>query len=169
MNDVDTVETERLIGRRIEPGDFDLLCQLLQYPQVAATLGGVRSDEEVREFLAAHLGHWERLGFGRWMWHSKADGRFVGRAGLYTQNLDGRDEVEVGYALLPEFWGQGLATEMARMSLDIGFSQIGLPEIISFTMPTNLASRRVMEKCGLVFERALNWKDVPHVLYRLKR
>jgi ribosomal-protein-alanine N-acetyltransferase len=169
MNNVDTVETERLIGRRIESGDFKLLCQLLQNPQVAATLGGVRTDEEVREFLAAHQAHWERLGFGRWMWHSKADGRFVGRVGLYTQNVDGRDEVEVGYALLPEFWGQGLATEMARLSVDIGFSQLGLPEIISFTMPTNLASQRVMEKCGLVFERALVWKDVPHVLHRLKR
>jgi [ribosomal protein S5]-alanine N-acetyltransferase len=169
MNNVDTVETERLIGRRIEPGDFRLLCQLLQNPQVAATLGGVRSDDEVREFLSAHLAHWERLGFGRWMWHSKADGRFVGRAGLYTQNVNGKDEVEIGYAVIPEFWGQGLATEMARVSIEIGFSQLGLPEIISFTMPTNLASRRVMEKCGLVFERELDWKSLPHVLYRLKR
>ena len=169
MKNLDAVETKRLTGRRIQSGDFDLLCQLLQNPQVAATLGGVRSDEEVREFLAGHLAHWERLGFGRWMWHSKTDGRFVGRAGLYTQNVDGRDEVEVGYALLPEFWGQGLATEMARLSIDIGFSQLGLPEIISFTMPTNLASRRVMEKCGLVFERVLDWKNVPHVLYRVKR
>jgi [ribosomal protein S5]-alanine N-acetyltransferase len=169
MKNLDAVETERLTGRRIQLDDFDLLCQLLQNPQVAATLGGVRSDEEVREFLAAHLAHWERLGFGRWMWHSKTDGRFVGRAGLYTQNVDGRDEVEVGYALLPEFWGQGLATEMARLSIGIDFLQLGLPEIISFTMPTNLASRRVMEKCGLVFERALDWKNVPHVLYRAKR
>jgi [ribosomal protein S5]-alanine N-acetyltransferase len=169
MIHLNAIETPRMLGRRTQPEDFDLLRQLLQNPQVAATLGGVRTDDEVREFLTVHVGHWERLGFGRWMWHSKADGRFVGRAGLYTQTIDGRDEIEVGYALMPEFWGQGLATEMARASIDIGFSQLGLAEIISFTMPTNLASRRVMEKCGLIFERALDWKNVPHVLYRLKR
>jgi RimJ/RimL family protein N-acetyltransferase len=169
MNNLDTVETDRLTARRPHVDDFSLFCQLLQNPQVAATLGGVRSDEEVREFLAIHLEHWNRHGFGRWMWYSKADGRFVGRAGLYTQNVDDKDEVEVGYALMPEFWGQGLATEMARASVNVAFEQLGLADSISLTMPTNHASRRVMEKCGFTFERDLVWKNVPHVLYRLKR
>ena len=71
--------------------------------------------------------------------------------------------------LMPEFWGQGLATEIAQASIGIAFNELGLSDVVSFTLPTNLASRRVMEKCGLTFERDIEWKDLPHVLYRLKR
>ncbi len=87
MNNVDTVETERLIGRRIRPGDFDLLCQLLQNPEVAATLGGVRSDEEGREFLAAHLEHWERLGSGGGCGIAKRMGGLLGGLGCTRKTL----------------------------------------------------------------------------------
>ena len=169
MKNLDTVETERLTGRRIQSDDFDLLCQILQNPQVAATLGGVRSDEEVQQFLAKNMDQWSQHGIGRWMWCSKADGRFVGRGGLHHVELEGCGEVEVGYALLPEFWNQGMATEIARASIDVAFNDLEMADVVSFTMPTNLASRRVMEKAGLVFERDIIWADLPHVLYRLKR
>lgn len=169
MKTLDTLETERLTGRRIQSGDFELLCRLLQNPIVAATLGGVRSDEEVQQFLAKNLAQWNRYGIGRWMWHSKADGRFVGRGGLHHVEVAGREEIEIGYALVPEFWKQGLATEIAKASISVGFNDLNVAELVSFTLPTNLASRRVMEKCGLSFDREIVWSELPHVLYRLKR
>jgi ribosomal-protein-alanine N-acetyltransferase len=169
MKKLDTLETDRLLARRIQPDDFDLLRQLHQNPQVAATLGGLRSDEEVREMLARHVDHWNRHGFGLWLWHTRADGSFVGRGGLHSVFVGGHDEIEIGYALMPEFWNQGLATEIAQASVNVAFNDLGLSELVSFTLPTNLASRRVMEKCGLSFERDIVWKDLPHVLYRLKR
>jgi [ribosomal protein S5]-alanine N-acetyltransferase len=169
MKNLDALETNRLTGRRIQPDDFDLLCLLLQNPQVAATLGGVRSDEEVHQFLVKNLEQWNRHGIGRWIWHYKANGRFVGRGGLHHVEIEDREEVEIGYALLPEHWNQGLATEIAQASIDVAFNGLGAAEVVAFTLPTNRASRRVMEKCGLTLERDIVWQDLPHVLYRLRR
>jgi ribosomal-protein-alanine N-acetyltransferase len=169
MKNVDTLETERLVGRRVRPDDFDLMRRILQDPLVAATLGGVRSDEEVRDFLARNLKQWDQHGYGRWMWHSKKDGGFVGRGGLLNIELEGREQIEVGYAIVPEFWNQGLATEIARESIRIALEELDMPILVCFTMPTNLASRRVMEKAGFIYERDFVWQNVPHVLYWLKR
>src|SRR5262249_23709781 len=113
--------------------------------------------------------HWRRYGFGKSIWSLKANGRFVGIAGLRKVVVEGQDEVEIGYAILPEFWRQGFATEIAMACANVAFTTPGLTELIAFTLPTNFASRRVMEKCGFVFERDIVWKDLPHVLYRLKR
>lgn len=169
MKSIENIETDRLIARRILPDDFLENDRMHQNPRVMATLGGFRSEVQTRQMLADHHDHWIRNGFGPWMWFSKADRQFVGRAGLKRSVVEGRDEVEIGYALMPEFWGQGLATEIAAASVNIAFTQLGLTDLVSFTLPTNLASRRVMEKCGFTFERDIVWKDLPHVLYRLKR
>jgi RimJ/RimL family protein N-acetyltransferase len=93
--------------------------------------------------------------------------RFIGRGGLRRAPIDGKDEVEVGYALVPEFWGQGLATELALASVRVAFDVLKVPEIVSFTLPTNRKSRRVMEKAGFQYQRDFIWADLPHVLYRL--
>ena len=76
-------------------------------------------------------------------------------------------EVEVAYALRVESWGNGLATEMARAAVQVAFANLGLPDLVAFTLPTNVASRRVMEKAGFAFERDVVHADMPHVLYRL--
>jgi RimJ/RimL family protein N-acetyltransferase len=169
MATIDFVETPRLIGRPPTPADFSLLCQLHQNAAVTATLGGSLSDEQVRQRLADHIAHFNRHGYGLWIFCSKADGSFVGRGGLRNVFVGGHDEVEVGYALLPEFWNQGLATEIAQASVKIGFGECQLSQLVSFTLPTNVPSQRVMEKAGFHFERDIVYKDLPHVLYRQKR
>ncbi|HWY86280.1 MAG TPA: GNAT family N-acetyltransferase, partial [Gemmataceae bacterium] len=78
------------------------------------------------------------------------------------------DEIELGYGLLTEFWGQGLATELAAASVRAAFDALKVPEIVSFALPTNKASRRVMEKVGFQYEKEVVWADLPHVLYRLR-
>jgi [ribosomal protein S5]-alanine N-acetyltransferase len=71
--------------------------------------------------------------------------------------------------LMSEFWGRGLATELARESLRVAFDVVGVDSMVSFTLPTNRASQRVMEKVGFVYERDGVWADLPHVFYRLTR
>jgi ribosomal-protein-alanine N-acetyltransferase len=132
-----------------------------------ATLGGIRSDEETGLLLARNLEHWERHGFGLWVLRDENDGRFAGRAGLRHVRVGGADEVELAYALMPEFWGRGLATEIVGAILSLAFGRLGLPEVVCFTLPTNAASRRVMEKAGFTFERDVIHADLPHVLYRI--
>ena len=153
MHRIAEFETARMHARPMRGDDFDPLLRMYQNAEVTATLGGKRTAEQVREYLDDQLLHFARHGYGFWMFHAKADGRFVGRGGLRNIFVGGNDEVEVGYALMPEFWRQGLATEIAQASVQIGFAQCELSELVSFTMPTNTASRRVMEKVGFVFER----------------
>lgn len=81
------------------------------------------------------------------------------------------DEVEVAYALMPAFWGRGLATEIAGALLKVAFQQLALAQLVTFTITTNQASQRVMEKVGFTFERELvhGARGSPHVLYRIMR
>ena len=79
------------------------------------------------------------------------------------------DEVGLVYLLyvLPEYWGRGLAVEASSEALGVGFDLVGLESIVAFTLLENARSRRVMEKCGLTYERDIVWHGNPHVLYRI--
>jgi [ribosomal protein S5]-alanine N-acetyltransferase len=72
--------------------------------------------------------------------------------------------VELAYALVAEYWNRGPAPEMARAVTDLAFERLGLTNVVCFTLPTNLASRRVMEKVGFAFERNLVHAGLPLVL-----
>jgi ribosomal-protein-alanine N-acetyltransferase len=133
-----------------------------------ATLGGLHSDEETANYLRDNLDHWDRYGYGMWVFRDRADGRFVGRAGLRNTRVGGNDEVELAYALVAEYWGRGLATEIAKEILKLAFERLDLEGIVCFTLPTNLASRRVMAKVGFEYERDVVHAGSPHVLYRIK-
>ena len=166
MPDVSSFETARLRAERLRADHFDVLARMHQDPRMMATLGGLRSAEETRRRLIDHLAHWDRYGFGLWLATDRNDGTFAGRGGLRHVHVGGNDEVELAYAVAAERWGQGLATEMAAAMLAIGFRDLGLPEVVCFTMTSNLASRRVMEKLGFTYERDIVYANLPHVLYR---
>jgi RimJ/RimL family protein N-acetyltransferase len=95
------------------------------------------------------------------------DGAFAGRAGLSTCRVVGEQTVELAWALVGDAHGRGLATQAAQAAVEEA-RRIGLPEVVSFTVPDNVASRRVMEKAGLVFDRDITHAGLPHVLYRLR-
>lgn len=90
----------------------------------------------------------EREGMGVFATERRADGAFVGWHAL--KPLPTTDEIEVGYRLLPEHWGQGYATEGARALVKHGFETLGLERIVVIALPENTASLRVMEKVGMV-------------------
>lgn len=165
----ETFRTDRLVAERMRAEHLEELCRMHQDAKVMATLGGLRSDERTRQELCQHLDHWERHGYGLWVFRTQVDGRFAGRGGLRNVDVGGHDEVELAYALMAEFWGKGLATEMAQAILRVGFEQLCITEVVAFTLPTNRASRHVMEKLSFTFERDIVHADLPHVLYRLKR
>jgi RimJ/RimL family protein N-acetyltransferase len=169
MNVIETFRTNRLTAERLRPDHVSDCCRMYSDTRVMATLGGVRSDEETREWLQQNLEHWERHRFGLWVFRDQSDGGFVGRAGLLHVQVEGTDEVELSYALRSEYWGRGLATELARACVQIGFEQLGLASVVAFTLTTNRASQRVMQKVGFTFERDISHAGLPHVLYRLCR
>ncbi len=160
-------QTERLLLVRPTAADRDDILRMYSDSQVMATLGGMKPEAVMLERFALLLRNWEQDGFGLWIMRDRDTGAFVGRGGLRRLTLDGKSEVEVGYALLPEFWGHGLATELAKESIRAAFEELHLPDLVCFTLLTNRASQRVMEKAGFRYERDGTYANLPHVFYRL--
>ncbi len=167
------MRTDRLIAERLRPKHFDELRRMHRDPRVMGSLapagapnGGVLSDEKTRRFLHTHLDHWDRYGYGLWAFRDRANSRFVGRAGLVNIHVGG-DEVELAYALVAEYWGRGLATEIAKEILTGAFERLGMEKVVCFTLTTNRPLQRVMEKAGFEYERNVVHAGLPHVLYRI--
>ena len=142
---------------------------MLLDPRVAETLWSPRETRtrgEVRAGLQRKLLHWQHHGFGQWFFRDRATGAMVGRGGPQHTMASGRDEIELGWVIVPERWGEGLATELACAALDAVFGPLALDDVIAYTQPDNLASRRVMEKSGFVYERDITVQSEAFVLYR---
>jgi RimJ/RimL family protein N-acetyltransferase len=92
----------------------------------------------------------------------------VGYVGLSDDFVEGEPAVEVGWSIHPERQGEGFATEAAGASVEWGFEVCGLEEIVSFTLPSNVASRRVMGGIGMEHVRDVDRAGLPHVLYALR-
>ena len=163
------VETGRLLAEPITAAHEQELCALLGDPRVGAMLGGTLSPARVAASIERQREHWERHGFGLWMWRERATGAAVARGGLFRTHVGGRDEVEVAWAVMPDRWGEGFATELGAASVAFGFERLALRDVVCFTLPHNRASRRVMDKLGFEFERDVLHAELPHVLYRLAR
>ncbi len=166
---IDRIQTERLFLQRINQDHLTDLCALHSDPKVMATLGGIRNNIETRSFLEQQLTYWNQYGYGEWVVFEKTSDCFIGRCGLRRMILNNRDEVEVGYKLLSDFSGRGLATEMAETTISVAFEELRLPELVCYTAQNNQASIRVMEKVGFCYETDIVKNNQRHVFYRLKR
>ena len=134
-----------------------------------ALLGGVRDKAGTVAYLEMNVKHWADHGFGMWMLRDAATSAVIGRAILRHLDVEGVDEVEVGYGFMPEYWGRGLATEIAQACVRIGFDQLALASLVAITTRPNVASQRVMQKAGLAYDRDVVDAGVPHVLFRARR
>jgi len=147
------LETSRLVLRRLVFDDAPFLVALLNQPSFIANIGdrGVRNVEDAHRYLrdGPHA-MYERHGHGLWHVARKPDGVGVGLCGLLKR--DNLPHVDVGYAYLPEFWGQGYAVEAAAATLAHGAGKFGLTRIIGVVSEGNSASIRVLEKIGMRFE-----------------
>jgi len=161
--------TDRLSGRPVVTTDFGRIRSIHSDARAAATLsadGRPFSKAHTRQALYVWKKHWDEHGFGVWLFH-KIDGEFVGYAGTMRASIDGKPEVEVLYALRSDFWGNHFATEMARAVVQFTVERHGVTELVAYTLPTNIGSRRVMEKCGFEYEKDTVHAGLRHVLYRL--
>jgi RimJ/RimL family protein N-acetyltransferase len=166
------LRTPRLVAERLAPEHEPFLARLGLDPRVYPTLWPFPyppTEADVHDGLRRQLSLWERHGFGLWLLRDRATGEFVGRGGVEYTDAPGRLSVELAWAIVPERWGQGLATELARAAVRTGFEQLAVSELVALTLPHNAASRRVMEKVGLAFDRDVVHAGLPHVLYRLAR
>lgn len=147
---------------------------MLQKPEVRASLHS--SDhigaEQAWLLMAQWLGQWELRGTGHWAVEEKASGAFVGRAGMHLPERPAWPGIEIGWALHPDHWGKGYATEAGAAAVDYAFAHHDVDEIYSAILRENTGSQAVARRLGFTEweERVLShFPSMPHVIWRLER
>jgi RimJ/RimL family protein N-acetyltransferase len=150
------IETERLALRRATLADAPFLLRLWNDPTYYAFIGdrGIRTLEQAEAAIQDRLlASYARNGFGLYLVTLKATGELLGMAGLIRR--PGLDDVDVGYAFLPPYWGQGYAYEAAAAALAYGRDTLQLPRVVAIVDPGNARSIHVLEKLGLRYEKMI--------------
>ncbi|KTC83459.1 GNAT family N-acetyltransferase [Legionella cincinnatiensis] len=172
------IETERLILRTWSAGDATEYYRINQDPKVIEFLKGSLTMKEVRDFISCMNKQFDELGYTLWAAEEKAKRQFIGFIGLNLIKWEAPfgQVVEVGWRLGSQYWKKGYATEGAIACLQYGFNQCDLKEIVSFTVPANTRSFRVMEKIGMIRDLngdfahpnlPLDHRLSKHILYRI--
>jgi [ribosomal protein S5]-alanine N-acetyltransferase len=148
------LQTERLVLRQLNAGDAPFILRLLNEPSWLRNIGdrGVHNLDDARRYIeTGPVDMYERLGFGLYQVRLSANDAPIGICGLLKRST--LDDVELGFAFFPEYWGNGYALESSAAVLSHGRNELGLSRIVAVIAPANDASRRVLEKTGFGFER----------------
>src|SRR3954465_10191091 len=162
-----SLDTDRLLLRAPVAEDADALAPMYADPEVMRYVGDGRTltRAETERSVRRMIERWEADGFGLFTTVRKEDGAVIGRVGLLVWNTEtwepttraaggnGPTEVEVGYTLGRDFWGQGFATEAAAAARDYALGELGAKRLIALIIHGNAASERVARKLGLEHER----------------
>jgi [ribosomal protein S5]-alanine N-acetyltransferase len=161
------VATARLRGWAPSSADGEFFRALFADARVTATIfGSPRTPEQSDELLARDIAHWREHRFGPWVFADQASAAPIARGGLKRSVVAGEEVVEILYAVGSRHWGRGYATEIAAAALEAARGDDRIAEVVAFTLTTNHASQRVMQKIGLAFDREVEHAGLPHVLYR---
>lgn len=146
-----TIETARLILRPWREDDRKPFAEMSADPAVMEHLLPLGGREGADEWINRQMAHLAEHGFCFWALQAKKSGAFVGAVGLLRIGYEAHftPAVEVGWRVSRSFWGQGYATEAGAASIQFGFRELGLGEIVANTVAGNTNSRRVMEKLGM--------------------
>ncbi|MBW5448837.1 GNAT family N-acetyltransferase [Cohnella sp. CFH 77786] len=154
------LETERLILRRQTTEDAAFILKLINDPDWIRFIGdrGVRTVDEARDYIVKYpLDMYARFGFGFYLTELKDRGVPIGICGLAKR--DYLEDADIGYALLPEFRGQGYAYEAASGVMEYAQSRLGLKRLVAITSEDNHDSGKLLEKLGLRFEGVVAYGD----------
>ena len=163
------LETQRLILREFTVDDVDSLVRVLSDAETMRFYPAPLDRRGVEEWICRNIRRYAKDGHGLWAAVLKASGEVIGDCGLTVQNVDGVDEVEIGYHTRRDLWGRGLATEAARACRDFGFARLPVEHMISLIRPENLQSCRVAEKNRMTVWKEVMWHELPHLVYAISR
>jgi RimJ/RimL family protein N-acetyltransferase len=173
------LETPHLRLRAWQESDREPFRRMNADPRVMEFFAGVLSHADSDAMIERIQGHMAQHNFGFFAAELRATGEFIGVVGLARVPWEAHFTpcVEIGWRIAPAHWNQGLATEGARECLRYAFEDLALAEVVAFTVPANVRSRRVMEKLGMSHDPADDF-DHPrlpeghplqrHVLYRTR-
>ncbi len=164
-----TLETPRLLLRKLRESDWDAFAAMYADPDVMRYIGtGVTLNrEDTWRSIANILGHWQLRGFGMWAIEVKETGELAGRAGFIDP--PGWPGFELGWLLGKPYWGRGYASEAARAALRHGFDVLGRERIISLIRPDNAPSIRVAERLGETLAGETELLGGKSLVYEIRR
>lgn len=174
------LETKRLILRTWEDSDLKLLYEINQDPLVMQYFPGLQDLDTTKRLVSTINQHYKDYGYTLYATVLKENNTFIGFIGLMSVPFTAHftPAVEIGWRLNSHYWNKGYATEGARVVLHYAFTQLKLNEVVSFTVPNNIKSIRIMEKIGLRYDSnddfdhpklSKNIRLCRHILYRLKK
>ena len=155
-----------LIMKPIQSSDLDSLATIWADPKVTRFLpsrGTPIPREKAEKSLTSFIDHWKNRSYGVWAIVDDVSAQMIGYCGL--RYLDELNEVEVLYGLAKAYWSKGIATQAALAAIKYGFNVINLDRIIAMALPDNQASRRVIEKAGLKYEKQIHIFNLEVVYY----
>lgn len=145
-----TLQTERLLLRRLTPGDANALYDVASIPEVSRYLmwDTHPSVKYTKRFLKDLQRMYEQFEYFEWGVVTRQDGRLIGTCG-FTKFEFVTNRGEIGYSFHPDVWGRGYATEAAKATIAFGFRELGLSSVYACFALENAASIRVLTKCGM--------------------
>ena len=163
------IETERLIFRPFTEEDLPKLVEQRSDPDVNRYLGGParQNAEALATRLKFYMDCYDKFGFGSCAMLWKETGEMIGTAGI--QPLEDTGEIEVGYSIIKPYWGLGIGTEAAKGWMAYGFNTAGLERIVAIAVEENTASRRIMEKLGMRYEKTEIHYGEPCAFYAISK
>lgn len=165
-------ETPRLRLTAPQESDLEFCCALQADPEVMKYMGKNHPSTrpEINQLLKKYVTHQEEHGFSFGNVYRKEDHAFLGRAGMiYLDFKKEHQKIEVGYMLARPYWSLGYATEIVTCLVDYSFSYLEVFRLYAVPDPKNLASRRVLEKCGFKSNGIYNFEGNEAVLYEKSR
>jgi [ribosomal protein S5]-alanine N-acetyltransferase len=157
---MNVIETERLILRRLSIEDASFILELLNQPSFLRFIGdrGVRTIKDAEKYiLQGPMDSYERLGFGLYLTELKDSLASIGICGLIKR--DALNDIDIGFAFLPQFWSKGYAFEAASAVMVYGRDVLKLSRIVAIVSPDNERSIRVLEKIGFKFESKMRLSE----------
>jgi RimJ/RimL family protein N-acetyltransferase len=159
------LETARLRLREFTMNDADAMEAVLGDPAAMQYYPAAFDRKGVEAWIEKNMARYQRDGHSLWAMLLKDTGELIGDCGCAVQEVEGRNEVEVGYHVRRDLWGHGYATEAARACMEYAFTKLGVERVISMIRPENVQSRRVAEKNGLACEKIVFWRGYEHCIY----
>jgi ribosomal-protein-alanine N-acetyltransferase len=154
------LETDRLRLRRLSADDAEFVLRLLNEPSFIQNIGdrGVRTIDDASAYiLKGPVANYETFGFGLLLVEQKESGLPIGICGLLKRDV--LEHVDIGYALLPEFWSQGFALEAASAVMSYAKEKLGVKRVLAVVSADNQSSIRLLEKIGFHYEKMIRLSD----------
>ncbi len=163
------LETSRLVLREFRVEDTDALLGVVGDPETMRYYPAALDRAGAEQWIARNRRRYTTDGHGLWAMVLKETGELIGDCGLTLQDVEGSKEMEIGYHVRRDLWGQGLATEAARACREYGFMKFAAERVVSIIRVENMSSRRVAEKNGMAVWKEIIRAGLPHIVYAISR